>query len=294
MSPENRKPPTIPFGGIIVRSSTGSRTVEPPIVIESGTVPLERLVARRADMLSASTRVSRRRFNKHRSLRQRIAEEQPEESQSFKQPASSESQTETLRIVANSTTAGEFIRGYREERRISQEDLATKVKISRSTLAQIEKGVRTPPVSVAADIARALRLDSNVTVIADLIICLSKETDRNYVESLFGLAHESDVFVPNSDAFIAEGTTSEKLVEYKRRSGRSNREIARLGGSNYVSVSRFISGKAEKLRADSFVRLVKGLGLGPEQVIDLFYSFGTQSKNHQLKSPGAFRRRTKD
>ncbi len=51
---------------------------------------------------------------------------------------------------------GENVRSCRERQGLKQESLAREVGVTQAMLCQVEKGIRTPSVAVAGEIARAL------------------------------------------------------------------------------------------------------------------------------------------
>jgi transcriptional regulator with XRE-family HTH domain len=53
---------------------------------------------------------------------------------------------------------GRSIRGFRKQRRLSQEDLAEASKLSRNYISDIERGVRNPSLLALVRLARALHL----------------------------------------------------------------------------------------------------------------------------------------
>jgi transcriptional regulator with XRE-family HTH domain len=55
-------------------------------------------------------------------------------------------------------TFGRSIRGFRKQRKLSQDDLAEAAKLSRNYISDIERGVRNPSLLALIGIARALRL----------------------------------------------------------------------------------------------------------------------------------------
>ena len=53
-------------------------------------------------------------------------------------------------------SVGENIRRIREERNMRQAELAEQVGVTQAMICQIEKGIKTPSILVAAEIAKAL------------------------------------------------------------------------------------------------------------------------------------------
>jgi transcriptional regulator with XRE-family HTH domain len=55
-------------------------------------------------------------------------------------------------------TFGRSIRGFRKQRKLSQDDLAEAAKLSRNYVSDIERGVRNPSLLALVGLSQALRL----------------------------------------------------------------------------------------------------------------------------------------
>lgn len=174
-------------------------------------------------------------------------------------------------------------RGIKE---FSQRQLASEAGIDHSTISRLEKGkIKDPKISVVASLAEALKPEDDQTLC--LIASLAKERDRAYINDLSGLSDNSPnrPTIPGLNIEVSKPLTPVgKAIDYKKRrggkDGRNFSQIARLGGIDKSSVSRFFSGKITDISGYFFTALVIGLGLRTrEQVLDFFYSFGAQGND---------------
>ena len=71
---------------------------------------------------------------------------------------------------------GTRIRKYREERKLSQKDLANLIGISNSRISNWEQGVNRPDADMLADICRALNVSPSELL--DVHLCEDELTDK--------------------------------------------------------------------------------------------------------------------
>ncbi|MFZ2664135.1 MAG: helix-turn-helix transcriptional regulator [Patescibacteria group bacterium] len=63
-----------------------------------------------------------------------------------------------VKVTSQSKKIGEKIRKYREEKSITQEDLALSAGLNRAYIGYIERGERNPSTETIAKIAKALKV----------------------------------------------------------------------------------------------------------------------------------------
>lgn len=63
-----------------------------------------------------------------------------------------------VKVTNQSKKIGEKIRKYREEKNITQEDLALSAGLNRAYIGYIERGERNPSTETIAKIAKALKI----------------------------------------------------------------------------------------------------------------------------------------
>ena len=168
-------------------------------------------------------------------------------------------------------------------KKFSQRQLALKAGIDHSVISKLESGKdQDPSISVVVSLAEALELEPDSPQKLLLIASLAKERDRAYINGLLGLSGgHSDLWRRYAlNTGISEAVRPvDKIIDYKNRSKRSQREIAEKGGIDHSFVSRLLSEKVKDISGSTFVAIVRGLGLiTREQVLNLFDSFGNQRR----------------
>lgn len=193
-------------------------------------------------------------------------------------PRSLELTSETQQL-----TLGRQLLRLRKIAKFNQRQLALKAGIDHSAISRLENGRNQDhSISVVVSLAEALELEPDSPQKLLLIASLAKERDKAYINGLLGLSDShSDLWRRHA---LNTGTSEavrpvDKIIDYKNRSKRSQREIAEKGGIDHSFVSRLLSEKVKDISGSTFVAIVRGLGLiTREQVLNLFDSFGNQRR----------------